>query len=214
SCGLSRGGRTDKGVSAFGQVVSLRIRSALPARHPLDQELAYIALLNRALPPDIRVLAWSPTPDNFSARFSCESRTYRYHFLRGTYDLQAMHSAAQGFVGRHDFRWFCKADRAAPDRDTQRTLIDVDLLQTRAGSDLAVRGHAFLWHQIRFMMGVLFAVGEGRETPAVVPAMLAGATAVLPDGTPAPAPPDLVPADPRPLVFYDLTYPPHTLAWR
>ncbi|KAG8705307.1 hypothetical protein FRC09_003037, partial [Ceratobasidium sp. 395] len=38
-CGWSRCGRTDRGVSAAGQVVSLRVRSVLGERKPIEQEL-------------------------------------------------------------------------------------------------------------------------------------------------------------------------------
>lgn len=35
---------------------------------PVEEELDYPALLNRALPPDIRVLGWAPVPPDFNAR--------------------------------------------------------------------------------------------------------------------------------------------------
>lgn len=53
------------------QVVALNLRSgglASQPELPLDQELDYAGTLNRALPPDIRVLGWAPVPEGFSAR--------------------------------------------------------------------------------------------------------------------------------------------------
>ena len=104
ACAYSRCGRTDKGVSAAGQVVGLRLRSVArrgtafePATHPGDalanterrdaetneiipntqkRELDYVGMLNRVLPDDVRALAWAPVAEGFSARFSCASRTY------------------------------------------------------------------------------------------------------------------------------------------
>jgi len=64
-CGYSRCGRTDKGVSALRQLVALRLRAAPHGAEALD----YVALLNRQLPSDIRVLSWRPAPEGFSARF-------------------------------------------------------------------------------------------------------------------------------------------------
>lgn len=67
----SRCGRTDKGVSAFGQVLALRLRSSAAAGDPLppaSAELDYAGMLNRALPDTIRVLGWADTPPGFSAR--------------------------------------------------------------------------------------------------------------------------------------------------
>lgn len=104
----SRAGRTDKGVSAFGQVVSLWVRSNVPCdaelcdnnariddlvpgktlrvRLPCGrirniQEVEYCKRLNRSLPHDIIVRAWAPAPPSFDARFSALYRTYRYFFL-------------------------------------------------------------------------------------------------------------------------------------
>lgn len=51
------------------------------------EELPYLAMLNRILPMDIRVLGWTPVPPHFNARFSCLSRTYKYYFLRSDLDL-------------------------------------------------------------------------------------------------------------------------------
>lgn len=36
---------------------------------PPKKNLDYVAMLNRALPNDIRVLGWTPVPVDFSARF-------------------------------------------------------------------------------------------------------------------------------------------------
>ena len=43
-------------------------------------ELPYVNLLNRLLPPTIRILAWSPVAADFSSRFSCIWRHYKYFF--------------------------------------------------------------------------------------------------------------------------------------
>jgi hypothetical protein len=81
TCQYTRCGRTDRGVSALGQVISLTVRSAFPKdmkeddlpSHPSDwielpeknggtrrvYELDYCNLLNRALPEDIRAIAWT-----------------------------------------------------------------------------------------------------------------------------------------------------------
>lgn len=104
---MSRCGRTDKGVSAFANVISLKVRSNLknppenvrgmvppnekpppPKNKKPEEELNYVKVLNRALPEYIRVVAWAPVDSNFSARFDCKSRSYRYFFFRGEMDTQ------------------------------------------------------------------------------------------------------------------------------
>lgn len=51
-------------------------------------ELNYVAMLNRVLPIDIRVLAWAPVPLNQSARYDCRQRTYKYFFPKGDLDIE------------------------------------------------------------------------------------------------------------------------------
>lgn len=91
-------------------------------------------MLNRVLPDDIRILAWCPSPPlDFSARFNCRERRYRYFFTQpafaplpgqagvmkrrngeperdGWLDIGKMREAASYFQGTHDFRNFCKVD--------------------------------------------------------------------------------------------------------
>lgn len=65
-------------------------------------ELPYVKMLNRVLPQDIRILDWSPAPQGFSARFDCQSRTYRYYFPRGALDVTLMAEAAKRWVVPND----------------------------------------------------------------------------------------------------------------
>jgi tRNA pseudouridine38/39 synthase len=75
-------------------VVSLDIRSKLTQEQlsgggsTVEEELDYPKLLNRVLPVDIRVLAWCPAPPDFSARFDCKERTYKYFFPRGDLNIE------------------------------------------------------------------------------------------------------------------------------
>ena len=95
TCDYTRCGRTDAGVSALGQVVSARLRCRVPRRDDDDDdddddlsetgrrggdEIDYPAVLNRALPRDIRILGWTYVPPAFSARFDCDYRHYKYFF--------------------------------------------------------------------------------------------------------------------------------------
>src|SRR4029077_5452355 len=69
-------GRTDTGVHASGQVVSLEGAEGGP-------EIARIpSALNAHLPADVAVLGCTRAPDGFHARFSALSRRYEYRVLR------------------------------------------------------------------------------------------------------------------------------------
>ncbi|CAP70777.1 uncharacterized protein PODANS_3_8390 [Podospora anserina S mat+] len=263
----SKCGRTDRGVSAFGQVISIRVRSNRPpskSEQPAEEdvvmegtpeqnntpqlpgkkqqqnpqkewedivdEINYPKVLNRLLPPDIKVLAWAPTlPEGFSARFSCYERQYRYFFTNpsmaptllapgeksGWLDIAAMKKAAKYFEGLHDFRNFCKVDGGKQITSFQRRIFECDIEEVE-GQDLGVvnfwggekkgkvyyfhvRGSAFLWHQIRHMVAIVFNVGQGLERPEVVRELL--------DVERNGRKPGYIMAEEVPLVLWDCVFP-------
>lgn len=174
-----RCGRTDKGVSAFSQVISLDVRSKLELekQDDLQNELPYCKILNRLLPRNIRCIAWSPVPSDFSARFNCKYRTYKYIFPRGKLNIDAMNEAVKYTIGSHDFRNICKMDVANGVTNFKRNVIDatVSIKQKdctkNSGYDmceLKITSQAFLWHQIRCLMGVLLLVGQEKEKPDII----------------------------------------------
>ncbi|EDO36025.1 predicted protein [Nematostella vectensis] len=128
SCSYSRCGRTDKGVSAFGQVISLNVRTNLDkgpgvilrqessvgrdTKGKTMKEILYVDILNKVLPKEIRVLAWAPVELDFDARFSCSYRKYKYLFPSANLDIDLMNLASKKLEGEHDFRNFCKMDVA------------------------------------------------------------------------------------------------------
>ncbi|KAL3809797.1 hypothetical protein ACHAXA_003034, partial [Cyclostephanos tholiformis] len=92
------GGRTTNVTSA--RAASMYSRCGL--------EYDYPRILNGVLPPAIRVLGWCPVTSEFSARFSCRERTYRYFFPRRNLDLDLMACGLRYMMGKHDFRNLCK----------------------------------------------------------------------------------------------------------
>lgn len=138
----ARCGRTDAGVSAYRQVLSIRVRckqsqgigvvpavssKAAPSDGPVEnrtdpecveetdepEEIDFASLLNHRLPDEIRVLAWAPVHLDFNARFDCKSRTYRYLFPSSGLKMDKMQDGAQRFVGEHDFRNLCAFNSSA-----------------------------------------------------------------------------------------------------
>ncbi|XP_015592180.1 tRNA pseudouridine(38/39) synthase isoform X2 [Cephus cinctus] len=174
-----RCGRTDKGVSAFSQVISLDIRSRLSLENQIDlqAELPYCKILNRLLPKNIRCIAWSPASDQFSARFDCKHRMYKYFFPRGNLNINTMNNAVKYIMGHHDFRNICKMDVANGVVNFNRSILHAEVSVYRRDPDqnegydmcqLIITSQAFLWHQIRCIMGVLLLVGQGNEKPEVM----------------------------------------------
>ncbi|CCK69990.1 pseudouridine synthase DEG1 KNAG_0D02400 [Huiozyma naganishii CBS 8797] len=172
---FSRCGRTDKGVSAMNQVISLTVRSNLSPEEQRDpandhQELQYVHMINHLLPDDIRVSAVCLRPPaDFDARHSCKHRHYRYLFKAEQLDLEKMREAAKLYEGEHDFRNFCKIDGSKQITNYRRRIISGDIIRVNEDFycfDLV--GTAFLWHQVRCMMACLFLVGQGLEKPSIV----------------------------------------------
>lgn len=219
-CKFSRCGRTDKGVSAMGQVMALNVRSARvkgTSAHGEVKELPWMDQINGLLPPSIRILAYDDTisPD-FDARFSCKKRHYKYLIapqVPGStkLDRDAMNKACSYFIGEHDFRNFCKLDASKQITNFKRTILrcEMNLLTQSPESSymssaalglyvLDLEGTAFLWHQVRCITGILLLVGQGLESPEVVKELL--------DTTTNPTKPVYEMADDWPLTLYDCDF--------
>lgn len=184
SANYQRCGRTDKGVSAFHQVVSIDLRSKLSEKQLKEgastaDEINYCALLNRVLPKNIRCVSWMPLRNPcYSSRFDCKQRTYRYFFPRGNLDINVMKEASQAFVGSHDFRNFCKMDVQNGVTMFVRKILQVTIIAMDTQESpyqmhfIEIVGQAFLYHQIRNIMAVLFLIGQKLEKPDVIKELL------------------------------------------
>lgn len=153
----------------------------------IENEIRYCDTLNRVLPPDIRCVAWQPLHNReFSSRFDCRERVYRYFFPRSNLNIEAMQKACTFLVGVHDFRNLCKMDVGngvvAFDRELRSVRV-VEAIQKSAGSEsednspldmfyVELIGKAFLWHQVRAIMAILLLVGQEDEKPEIIRELL------------------------------------------
>lgn len=164
--------RTDAGVHALGQRAHFDTSSSIPAEK-------FPFVLNRFLPPDIRVTAGIEVAPGFHARFQAAGKLYTYRIHNAPHpsallrnctahvpiplDERLMHSAGQQLLGTHDFAAFAAAGGSA--KTTVRT---IDFLEvTRAGEEitLLVHGNAFLYNMVRIIAGTLIYIGQGKLTP-------------------------------------------------
>ncbi len=152
--------RTDRGVSAIGQVVALDVR-----REPKVREL------NAALPRDIAVLAAAKVKPDFNPRSQAQSKHYRYVCeVPPGFDLPLARRAARLLEGTHDFKHLCKHEQG---RSTIGELGHASVRgQKILGFDFIAR--AFLWQQVRRMVGALLAVGTGKFSLDEFKRMLGG----------------------------------------
>ena len=178
---VSCAGRTDSGVHALAQVVHFDTE----VRRPLT---AWVRGVNAHLPPQIAV-RWSQcVGQEFHARFSARSRSYRYllhnhpvrpalhHGKHGWFhqalDVDLMNRAALCLLGEHDFSAFRAAECQA--KSPVKTMHCAEI--QRYG-DLVVfefRASAFLHHMVRNLVAALVAVGKGRCPPEWLAQLLAG----------------------------------------
>jgi|HubBroStandDraft_4_1064222.scaffolds.fasta_scaffold00005_72 tRNA pseudouridine38-40 synthase len=172
-------GRTDAGVHATGQVVSLSTESGFP----FDRLLV---ALRGLLPPDLSVREAVCVEKGFSARFSARGRTYVYAILNRpqrsallaryaayiapVLDLDAMREAAAHLVGEHDFRSFAAA---GPEDRTLRRLTHLEIEPRGELVRAEVRADGFLRHMVRTIVGTLVECGAGRRAADSLPAVLA-----------------------------------------
>lgn len=177
------------------------------------EEIPYAHVLNKLLPPEIRIIAWAPVDQGFDARFSCLHRTYKYLFPAANVSIDAMNHAAQKFVGQHDFRNFCKMDVASGIVTFERNLLSFTVRKINSDSqssdgfdmcEMIICGSAFLWHQVRCMVAVLLMIGQNLENTEVIDWML--------DIKQCPSRPQYNMASEIPLVLYDCVY--EELSWK
>ncbi|KAF8623033.1 hypothetical protein AX15_006545 [Amanita polypyramis BW_CC] len=71
---LARAARTDAGVHAAGNIVSMKMISSIPDVPDL------VACVNELLPPEIRLWGYVRAQNSFNARLACDSRKYTYYF--------------------------------------------------------------------------------------------------------------------------------------
>jgi tRNA pseudouridine38-40 synthase len=172
---LAVAGRTDTGVHALGQVVSVDVEGGPPAERAA-------AALNPRLPDEITVLSVTEAPEGFHARHSARSRSYRYRlFTRATpspfevrrswwlprpLDEDALAAAAAALVGEHDFRAFTPAQtqHEAFVRGVERT----EWIRRGDHLDFEITANSYLRHMVRSLVGTMV------ESPSVVPELLDG----------------------------------------
>ena len=176
---VTAAGRTDAGVHALGQVVSVPVERPLPLP-------AYVKGMNGLLPPDVAVRAAALLPDGFDARRHARGKRYRYRIrslstraplsrhqtwqLFRALDLGAMQAAARPLLGRHDFACF-----QASDCESHHAIRDLRRLEVLACGEevqVVVEATAFVKHMVRNIVGTLVEVGLGARAPDSMPGLL------------------------------------------
>jgi tRNA pseudouridine38-40 synthase len=182
---LTCAGRTDRGVHAWGQVVSFDA--------PDDVNLLSIrTAVNRMLAPAIVVRNIEVAPEGFDARFDATSRTYHYSvlnrdvpdpFLAATawhcpqpLDIDAMNAAATAVVGEHDFSSFCRRQHTADGTEKSRVRNVIRAEWHAADQGLLrfeIESSSFCHQMVRSITGALVDIGAARRPPEAMATILA-----------------------------------------
>jgi tRNA pseudouridine38-40 synthase len=183
---LAVAGRTDTGVHARGNVVSVETDGGPPVERAASA-------LNAALPDDVSVVAAEEAAEDFHARHSAKSRSYRYRIWRRhapspfeqrrswwlprPLDEDRLADAADLLVGEHDFRAF------TPTETQHEVFIRKVLAATwhRRGEALEfeITANSFLRHMVRTLVGTMIELPPEEIAPLLSgrPRADAGSTA-------------------------------------
>lgn len=163
-------GRTDTAVHAMGQVIHFDTDKN-------RSNYGWLRGANSKLPDSVAIKWIKAVDDDFHARFSAQSRRYRYilntrkiplgifadYVSRYPVELnpEAMRCALQALIGTHDF----SAYRASgcQSMDPVKTMYSIELNQRRDWIWLDICGNGFLQHMVRNIIGVLLKIGAGER---------------------------------------------------
>lgn len=175
-------GRTDAGVHALGQAVSVMV----PEKWEPERLLR---ALNAVLPRDVRVAAAHEMVPAFHARFSATERQYRYLVgcdrdaaspfrynrewsLGKPLDLALLNAESASVLGEHAFHAFA-VKGTAPDTDDHRCDVRrCTWVERPGGVALEIAADRFLHHMVRFLVATMVEVAQGRRAPGTVATLL------------------------------------------
>jgi tRNA pseudouridine38-40 synthase len=159
---LQVAGRTDTGVHALANVVSVDVERGAPADRAREA-------LNVALPSDLVVLSAEEAAPDFHARYSARGRSYRYRIWRsrvpspfetnrswwhpGSLDVAGLHEAASLLPGKHDFKAFTPAETLH--KTFVRTIRSARWVEDGDALLFEVSADSFLRHMVRSLVGTM-----------------------------------------------------------
>jgi len=160
--GLAVAGRTDTGVHALGNVVSVEVTGGPPVERAAEA-------LNTVLPDDVAVVGVEEAGSEFHARFSARSRSYRYRIHRRRerspfearrswwrpqpLDLERLAACADRLPGEHDFRAFTPTETQ---HEVFFRIVESAYWHERDDHlEFEITADSFLRHMVRTLVGTM-----------------------------------------------------------
>ena len=169
---LAVAGRTDAGVHALGNVVSVDVDGGPPAPRVAEA-------LNAALPDDVAIVSANEMASAFHARRAARSRSYRYRIWRRRerspfeqrrswwyqrpLDEERLAVAADLLVGAHDFRAFTPTE--TQHQAFRRNVLAAAWYRRGDALEFEITADAFLRHMVRTLVGTMLELPPERIAP-------------------------------------------------
>tara|TARA_B100000131_G_C17948107_1_gene545287 strand:+ start:74 stop:799 length:726 start_codon:yes stop_codon:yes gene_type:complete len=158
SYNLLYAGRTDAGVHAKAQVLSLKTNQLL--------DHSFLVSLNSLLGNDIKIKKIKKVNETFNPRFDAKSRMYKYfiqenknaepffrhyrHFTNLELDIDKLNTLAKLFLGKKNFTNFSKLRK---DQDPVREIIKSKWSRVDNLFIYTIEGNSFLHNMVRSIVG-------------------------------------------------------------
>ena len=183
---LAVAGRTDTGVHALANVVSVEVDDGPPPERAAEA-------LNAALPEDVSVVGAEEAAADFDARHSARSRSYRYRIWRQrepspferrrswwrprAIDEGRLAESARLLLGEHDFRAFTPTE--TQHEVFLRNVFRAEWHRRGHALEFEITADSFLRHMVRTLVGTMLEMPPERIVPLLQgrPRSEAGSTA-------------------------------------
>ncbi len=142
--------RTDKGVSALGNVVAVNTESL---KEQMMQEL-------KEKIPDIFVYGIQNVDPDFYPRYA-KQRIYRYYLENKGFAVDDVLSAAAVFTGEHNFKNFARVEEG---KNPLRTIDTIVVSEENTFLVFDFYAQNYLWNQIRRLISAIEKVGLKKLT--------------------------------------------------
>ncbi|ESO95174.1 hypothetical protein LOTGIDRAFT_117320 [Lottia gigantea] len=179
---FQRAARTDKGVSALGNIISLKISILYFLFDYLFVTLDDVVdVINKELPNQIRVLSYIRTTKGFNSKNFCDSRTYMYMIPTYAFtpvnqvfnddyrisdeNFTLLNTVLSKYKGTHNFHNYTSGIKPT-DASANRFIIKFEADKPTIEDDiefitLKVTGQSFMLHHIRKMVALTICVVKG-----------------------------------------------------